>query len=116
MDAKTEGQVLVKSIEDLTDDEIREEYNARELAPVPKEPSLDDWDSWDLLDELEDRGELPETGAVTDEILDLIAEAARSSPHAARAYDLIRDVDPEGTVSLGARQRLIQGRMKEVAA
>lgn len=49
-----------------------------------------------------------------DEIADLIAEAARTSRHAARAYELLLDAYPE-IRELPARQRLIAGRMEESA-
>lgn len=46
---------------------------------------------------------------IPDEILDLIAEAARTSPHARRAYELLnRSTD---TMPLANRQRMIEGRM-----
>lgn len=44
------------------------------------------------------------------EIMDLIAEAAKVSPHAAKAYELLRVDDPDGIMSLAARQRLIEAR------
>ena len=45
------------------------------------------------------------------EILDLVAEAARTSPHAKRAYDLLRSAFPDDIEDLSARQFLIEGRM-----
>lgn len=48
-----------------------------------------------------------------DEIFDLLAEAARVSPHARRAYDLLRDANP-ALMALDQRQRLIAGRMEGV--
>ncbi len=50
-----------------------------------------------------------------DEIIDLIAEGARTSPHAARAYELLRDKWRD-LPPLRVRQRLIENRMSEVAA
>ncbi|MEP9397955.1 hypothetical protein [Mesorhizobium sp. KR2-14] len=45
-----------------------------------------------------------------DEVFDLIAEAARVSPHAARAYRLIRESNP-AILPLERRQDLIKHRM-----
>ncbi len=45
-----------------------------------------------------------------DEVFDLIAEAARTSPQAARAYHLIHQANP-AIMELGQRQRLIEDRM-----
>lgn len=45
------------------------------------------------------------------EILDLIAEAPRTSPHAKRAYELLREAFPEDVPILAQTQRLIEGRM-----
>lgn len=49
-----------------------------------------------------------------DEIVDLIAEAARVSRHAKRAYELLRENDRDLPI-LTDRQALIAGRMAEVA-
>lgn len=48
------------------------------------------------------------------ELVDLIAEAARISPHAKRAYALLREAIPN-LETLPARQALIAGRMGDVA-
>jgi hypothetical protein len=48
-----------------------------------------------------------------DEVFDLIAEAARTSPHAARAYRLIRQANP-AILPLERRQELIKHRMAGV--
>ncbi|MFN3549259.1 MAG: hypothetical protein ACK4U0_17365 [Mesorhizobium sp.] len=48
-----------------------------------------------------------------EEFLDLIAEAARTSPHAAKAYQLIVDEHP-ATLPLAKRQRLIDARQSGV--
>ncbi|GLS29924.1 hypothetical protein SAMN04488498_110192 [Mesorhizobium albiziae] len=44
-----------------------------------------------------------------DEVFDLIAEAALTSPPAARAYKLLRDANP-AILPLEARQRVIKAR------
>lgn len=53
-----------------------------------------------------------------DEVIDLIAEAARVSRHAVRAYELIREQRAGRAESalppLAARQALIFGRMADV--
>jgi hypothetical protein len=46
------------------------------------------------------------------EVFDLIAVAALTSPHAAQAYQLLRDINP-AILPLEARQRLIAARTKE---
>ena len=51
---------------------------------------------------------------VTEEVLDLVAEAARTSPHAAKAYKLMQ-CDPQRDMSLAQRQQLIAGRMRDAA-
>ena len=51
--------------------------------------------------------------SLRDEVLDLIAEAARTSPHAARAYRLIRADRPQ-ILPLEGRQDLIKHRMAGV--
>ncbi len=48
------------------------------------------------------------------EFLDLIAEAARTSRHAGKAYALLRDAIPD-LEPLPMRQALIAGRMGEAA-
>lgn len=48
-----------------------------------------------------------------DELVELIAEAARVSPHAAKAYEILRD--EHLLLPLASRQEIIAGRMKEVA-
>lgn len=49
------------------------------------------------------------------EVFDLIAEAAKVSPHAARAYEKLREVNP-AIPNLETRQRLIAARMMETVA
>lgn len=48
-----------------------------------------------------------------DEIVDLIAEAAKISPHAAQAYSLLRD--EFDIQSLAARQAIVDARNRRVA-
>lgn len=50
-----------------------------------------------------------------EEVTDLIAEAARTSPHAARAYNLIYEQNRGLMQPLAQRQALIAGRMKDAA-
>lgn len=104
-----------KVLEDFTDREIRDEYVARFGDPDDADADLDDFSSPELIAELEFRNDLPE-GEVEalDEIADLIAEAARISPHAARAYQLLRSQN-ERLPTLAARQSLTAGRMAEAA-
>ncbi|MCA0275840.1 MAG: hypothetical protein LCH86_07545 [Proteobacteria bacterium] len=51
--------------------------------------------------------------SLRDEVFDLIAEAARVSPHAARAYRLIREGNP-AILPLERRQETIKHRMAGV--
>lgn len=60
-----------------------------------------------LFDEID----APET---LDEIADLIAEAARTSRHAAKAYSLLREAFTQ-LPTIEARQTLISGRMRDAA-
>lgn len=99
-----------KKLEDFTDDEIRAEFNERDLSEADDD-NLSDYTSSDLIDELESRDAMPDDASPSDEVLDLIAEAARVSPHAARAYELLRDIHPEAVSPLSSRQFLIEGRM-----
>ncbi len=49
-----------------------------------------------------------------EEILDLVAEAARTSKHAERAFELMtQNQKGRGDRTLKLRQMLIEGRMKE---
>lgn len=48
-----------------------------------------------------------------EEVFDLIAHAALVSPHARRAYELLREMNP-GILPLDRRQILIGDRMKEL--
>lgn len=100
-------------LEDFTDREIEDEYIERFGAR--DEPRVSEFSTSDLIDELESRGRFQSEEAPSDEILDLIAEAARISPHAKRAYNLLRNEWPE-IANLEGRQMLIDGRMGEVAA
>lgn len=59
------------------------------------------------LDYFEERE--PDLIASGEEFLDLIAEAAKTSPHAAQAYQLMRAANP-AIHSLDARWRLIEAR------
>lgn len=102
----------IKTIEDFTNEEIREEYESRFGDP---EPDISELSTSDLIDELETRGRFQSSEKPSNEVLDLIAEAARTSPHARRAYDLLRGEWPEIT-NLEGRQMLIAGRMGEVVA
>lgn len=86
--AKTSVTIDV-DLDDFEDDEIRDEFYLRELDVAGDVDSLD-------------------------EILDLIAEAARTSPYAKRAYELLSAKQNE-PMTLTARQMLITGRMGDVA-
>jgi len=99
---------------DFKDEEIKAEYVER--FGDPDHVDLSDYTASDLIEELEDRDAMPEpTGpAELDEIADLVAEAARTSRHAARAYGLLLDEYP-AINSLAARQMLIAGRMQDAA-
>ena len=101
-------------LSEVTDAEIKAEYAERFGAP--DETDLSNLTSRDLIAELEDRGTLPGAEIPTDieEIADLIAEAARASRHAMRAYGLLLDAYPDLS-QLESRQMLIAGRMAEVA-
>lgn len=101
------------SLEDFTDREIEDEYVERFGAL--DEPDISDFSTSDLIEALEARGRYQEAEEPSDEVLDLIAEAARISPHAKRAYNLLR-ADWPAINTLEARQSLIAGRMGEVAA
>lgn len=105
------GQV---DLGDFTNDEIKAEYIERFGDPTP---DVGDFSSSDMIEELESRNEMPEADAPDslDEIADLIAEAARTSRHAARAYELLRDAYPDALATLAGRQRLIAGRMEDAA-
>lgn len=76
-------------LDDFDDDEIREEFYARELGVDDGEDGMD-------------------------EVLDLIAEAARTSRYAKRAYELLFAMQ-RAPMTLVARQMLIAGRMGDVA-
>lgn len=103
----------VVTLEDFTNKEIEDEYFER--FGEPDAADISDFKTRELIQELEERGEYTPAEAPTAEIIDLIAEAARTSAHARRAYNLIREEWPDIT-SLEARQMLIAGRMREVAA
>ena len=77
---------------------------------------MKDFSASDLIEELTDREAMPDPEGPADleEIADLIAEAARTSKHAARAYGLLLDTYPDLN-SLAGRQMLIAGRMQEAA-
>lgn len=75
------------------------------------EVDLSEFGDEEIREEYEDRFG---SATVSDEILDLIAEAARTSRHATRAYELIY-AENSDVHSLDARQRLIAGRMGEAA-
>lgn len=51
---------------------------------------------------------------IDDEVIDLIAEAAKISPHARRAYELIRQDDPRNILPLDRHQSFIANRMAEI--
>lgn len=100
------------TLADFSNKEIEDEHIERFGAP--DEPGPSDFTTAELIDILESRGHYQSAEEPSDEILDLIAEAARISPHARRAYNLLRADWPEiNTVE--ARQSLIAGRMGEVA-
>lgn len=104
-----------KDLSGFTDEEIRSEYEERFGAAEDVE--LSEFDSVDLIEELEDRGEMPDPEPLQPEIVDLIAEAARTSRHARMAYDLLRSEEAYGVhTDIVARQRMIAGRMKEVVS
>jgi hypothetical protein len=99
---------------DFKDDEIKAEYIER--FGDPDDVNLSDFSASDLIEELEHRGRMPEPDGPEkmEEIADLIAEAARTSKHAASAYGLLLEEYPEFK-SLSWRQTLIAGRMKDAA-
>lgn len=102
------------TIGDFTNEEIKAEYIER--FGDPDDYDLSDFSASDLIEELGDRGAMPDPDSPVDldEIADLIAEAARTSRHAKRAYGLLLDAYPE-IKSLFARQAIIAGRMSEAA-
>lgn len=106
-----------KEIGDFTNEEIRDEFIER--FGDPDDADLEDFMSSDLIEELERRGKMPppELPDGYDEAMDLIAEAARTSRHAARAYDILRDAFPDepSRPTLSDRQQIIAGRMKDAA-
>lgn len=81
------------------------------MPTVTVDVDLDEFDDDELLAECRARNLSPIafSGRVLEEITDLIAEAARTSPHATRAYSLMQD--EFGLGPLPARQQLISGRM-----
>lgn len=102
--------IAEKEIGDFTNEEIRDEYIERFGDP-------DDWDlsevrDSDLREEYERRfgDEAPVIPRAFDEVMDLIADAARVSSSALRAYALLRDTWPAETLPLQFRQMLIEGR------
>ncbi|TPM39606.1 hypothetical protein [Mesorhizobium sp. B2-3-4] len=101
------------TIDEFTDSEIKEEYTERFGAP---DADLSDFSAADLVHELIERDAMPDPESPDElaEIADLVAEAARTSPHAIRAYGLLFDTYPD-LGSLSGRQRLIAGRMQEAA-
>lgn len=110
-DEYAERFTVSEQLATFSNDEIESEYEDRFDATKV----LRRYDSDTLFEELESRGDLSNKNEVSDEVIDLIAEAARTSPHAARAYELLRD-DDCGLPPLSIRQRLIANRMSEVAA
>lgn len=94
----------------LDSKELIDELEARGDMPAA---DLDNFSSHDLIEELEERDALPEAEAPSrlPEILDLIAEAARTSRHARAAYQLLRDAFPDAAPGLQQTLRLIEGRM-----
>lgn len=108
-----ESKTFEKTLGDFSDKDIRDEYIDR--FGDPDDGDLGDFTSSDLIDELNQRGTMPdiELGGI-EEIADLLAEAARISPHAVRAYEILRD-QIETLQALHVRQFLIAGRMAEVA-
>lgn len=101
-------------LEQYTDDEIRSEYVER-FGDPDGDVDLTRVKVQALIDELDDRDALPQRELhCINEIADLIAEAGRISPHAVRAYDLMRE-QIETMPMLRIRQVQIAGRMSEVA-
>ncbi|MCA0276286.1 MAG: hypothetical protein LCH86_09795 [Proteobacteria bacterium] len=100
-----------RTIGDFSNGEIRDEYIER--FGDPNDVKLSRLTRSELIDELESRDEMPEVHGI-DEIADLIAEAARTSPYAVRAYELLRE-KVETLPMLRIRQAAIDGRMSEVA-
>lgn len=103
-----------KEIGDFTNAEISDEYISR--FGDPDDADIDDFDNDDIREEYERRfgGDEPEAPAGVDEIMDLIAEAARTSRHAKRAYELLYAEWPT-TGRIEARWVLMAGRMGEAA-
>jgi len=106
---------LNADIGDFSDQEIKDEYIER--FGDPDDWDLSEVDNADLTEEYEKRfgEEGPPAPDDLPEILDLIAEAARMSPYAAKAYDLLRASWPDDVPVLSARQFLIAGRMGDAA-
>lgn len=100
------------NIGDFSDDEIRKEYEER--FGEEDKPSLDDFDAGEMIEWLEEHGAMPDAELIPEEIIDLVAEAARISQHARRAYDLLTREEFGVRDTLECRQRLISGRMGEV--
>lgn len=99
-----------KELADFTDDEIRTEYIERDLM---EKPTLGDFDNDEIRDEFEKRFSDPDEGP-DNETIELIAEAARVSPHAKRAYEILRERWPH-ILRLDVAQLLVSGRMGQVA-
>lgn len=101
-------------IADFSDQEIKGEFEKR--FPEMIEPDISDFSSLELIEELQDRDELPEPEAPggLDEIADNIAEAARFSRHASRAYTLLFEAFPD-IGPIARRQMIIAGRMEDAA-
>lgn len=104
---------VVIDLSEFTDKQIEDEYAER--FGDPDDADIDDFDNLTIREEYEKRfGEAdPEPPAFFDEICDLIAEAARTSRHAAKAYSLLRETFDLDT--LETRQKHIATRMKDAA-
>lgn len=94
---------------DCTDDEIKAEFVER-FGPLPEETELEEFSNSDIRDEYERRFGAEEGESPHRETIELIAEAARTSPHAKRAYEKLRE-QWESIDALNLTQTLIAGRM-----
>lgn len=95
---------------DLTDQVAALEKEAADLTVEVDDlkGKIADFEAHDLADALKE-------AINVDEFVDLIAEAARTSRHAAAAYQMLRSIDVLHLPTLAARQSMIIGRMKDAA-
>lgn len=99
------------TLEKFTDDEIKAEYVERFGAP---DADIGDFDDDEIRGEYEHRFGEDDGDGPDGEVIELIAEAARASPHAKRAYEMLRECWPH-IHRLDVAQLLISGRMGEAA-